>query len=468
MREIARLFGKKLPLIILNFLIVTILTSCSGGGGDTSHFSPKITKQPVNITVNEADVAIFSVTADAYPVAVYQWKLNGVIIPGATEPTFKTQYTTQTDSGSKYSVEVSNDRGITISNEAILQVNRPSTSPFELRGFNFSAFGSDYWSVNADNDKALQFMKDSGANMIALDWLVQFANNGSMLPSGGFVSPPWTDIVKIVTRAKGLGMYVVLKPHVAMPDASGQNRHIGNTNTDTFLLSNFFPAWQTYLLDMTTQVPMQFVDAIAIGTELSFVDWKNRSEWASLIQALRSIYTGAITYDSMFSQYAQSKDIKDVVFWDLLDYISCSFYVRLTEDNLASVSTIAGLMRRNFRVDHIDAIGYLKQISELYNKRIVTLEGGYQSVNGALWDTNADYGGAQGFVENQDVQSRGLNGYLQALNLSKGSWLKGVSLWDVQPRHFRPYTMTDNNYRVGWGIYGKTSTEIVKRWYTMQ
>ena len=302
--------------------------------------------------------------------------------------------------------------------------------------------------------------------MITLDWLVEFADDGSMLQNGGETAPPWADIASVVSRAKSLGMYVILKPHVAKTGGLGQNRNLYNTDPNKFLASNFFPAWQAYLMAMVANLPVQQVDAIAIATELDIFDWKNRSDWAMLITSLRSRYAGALTYDAMYSQYASAKDIEEVVFWDLLDFISTSFYVRLTQDDFASVEVVAGLMRSNPSFDITDPVGQLKRIGEKYGKKVMAIEGGYQSANGALWNVNTDYPGATS-IENQALQSRGLDGYLLALNAAKGDWLMGINLWDIQARYTQPSTLLDANYRVGWGMYGKSSADVVKRWYSM-
>ena len=336
---------------------------------------------------------------------------------------------------------------------------------FQLRGFNLSAFSVDSWDVAADNEAALQFIKTEGGNAVVLDWMVEFADDGTMSSNGGSTHPPWADIVSVVARAKALGLYVVLKPHVISTQCCGQNRNSTNTNIETFLPATFFPAWRSYLLNMISLLPMQSVDAISIGTELDILDWQFRSEWASTIQAVRGVYSGAVTYDAMFSQYSGAKDVGDVIFWDLVDFISCSFYVRLSQDDTLSAPSLAALMRNTPGVDIADPIAYLEQIASQYGKQIFTLEGGYQSANGALWGVNDYYGAAA--TENQDLQSRGLDAYLFTLNFNQGNWLKGVSLWDIQPRHWRSHTWVDPNYRNGWGMYNKAAADTVMKWYSI-
>ncbi len=353
----------------------------------------------------------------------------------------------------------------------LISIGTPELTPtersvgFKLRGFNLSAFSRDSWDVAADNEAALQFVKSEGGNAVVLDWMVEFADDGTMSSNGGSTHPPWADIVSVVTRAKALGLYVVLKPHVISTQCCGQNRNSTNTNIEKFLPATFFPAWRSYLLDMIGRLPMQSVDAVSIGTELDILDWQFRSEWASTIQAVRGVYRGAVTYDAMFSQYSGAKDVGDVVFWDLVDFISCSFYVRLSQNDTLSAPTLSALMRNTPGVDITDPITYLEQIANKHGKQIFTLEGGYQSANGALWGVNDFYGAAA--TENQDLQSRGLEAYLFTLNFNQGNWLKGVSLWDLQPRHWRPHTWDDPNYRNGWGIYHKSAADTVKKWYSI-
>lgn len=353
----------------------------------------------------------------------------------------------------------------------LISIGTPELAPNErsvglkLRGFNLSAFSRDSWDVAADNEAALQFIKSEGGNAVVLDWMVEFADDGTMSSNGGSTHPPWADIVSVVNRAKALGLYVVLKPHVISTQCCGQNRNSTNTNIEKFLPATFFPAWRGYLLDMIGRLPMQSVDAVSIGTELDILDWQFRTEWASTIQAVRGVYPGAVTYDAMFSQYSGAKDVGDVVFWDLVDFISCSFYVRLSKNDTLSAPSLAALMRNTPGVDVADPIAYLQQIANKHGKQIFTLEGGYQSANGALWGVNDFYGAAA--TENQDLQSRGLEAYLFTLSFNQGNWLKGVSLWDIQPRHWRSHTWDDPNYRNGWGMYHKTAADTVKKWYSI-
>ncbi len=89
----------------------------------SSPVAPTITTQPSNATVNAGQTASFSVTATGTSPLSYQWRKNGTNISGATAASYTTPATTTADSGSTFSVVVSNSVGGATSNNATLTVN---------------------------------------------------------------------------------------------------------------------------------------------------------------------------------------------------------------------------------------------------------------------------------------------------------------------------------------------------------
>ncbi len=82
---------------------------------------PTITSQPTNQTVSASTTAFFSVTAVGLPDPNFQWRKNGVIIPGATNATLTLSATRLVDNG-VYSVAVSNSAGTIVSSGARLTI----------------------------------------------------------------------------------------------------------------------------------------------------------------------------------------------------------------------------------------------------------------------------------------------------------------------------------------------------------
>jgi len=84
--------------------------------------APTITTQPASQTAYVGATATFSVIAAGTAPLTYQWSLGGTAIPGATSASYTTAALALTDSGSSYSVKVSNAGGSITSSSATLTV----------------------------------------------------------------------------------------------------------------------------------------------------------------------------------------------------------------------------------------------------------------------------------------------------------------------------------------------------------
>ena len=83
---------------------------------------PIISTQPAAKTVTAGETATFSVAAAGTAPLSYQWKKGGTDISGATSSSYTTPATSLADSGTAYSVVVSNDVGTATSDAVILTV----------------------------------------------------------------------------------------------------------------------------------------------------------------------------------------------------------------------------------------------------------------------------------------------------------------------------------------------------------
>jgi hypothetical protein len=85
---------------------------------------PTITRQPADRRVRAGAQTTFSIEAHGSGGLRYQWRRNGVNIPGATEPRYVTSVVTRRDSGARVQCIVSDQRGSVKSREASLVVRR--------------------------------------------------------------------------------------------------------------------------------------------------------------------------------------------------------------------------------------------------------------------------------------------------------------------------------------------------------
>jgi Abnormal spindle-like microcephaly-assoc'd, ASPM-SPD-2-Hydin len=85
--------------------------------------APSITTQPASQTVTSGQTATFSVAAVGTAPLSYQWSKNGTVISGAASTTYTTPVTTSADTGSQFTVAISNSAGNATSNAATLTVS---------------------------------------------------------------------------------------------------------------------------------------------------------------------------------------------------------------------------------------------------------------------------------------------------------------------------------------------------------
>ena len=90
--------------------------------------APAITAQPVSLTVAPGAAATFAVTATGSAPLAYEWRRDGVAVPGATESTLFLPAVYATSAGG-FSVVISNSAGSVTSSSATLTVSSAAAVP---------------------------------------------------------------------------------------------------------------------------------------------------------------------------------------------------------------------------------------------------------------------------------------------------------------------------------------------------
>jgi hypothetical protein len=110
------------PSSLLHLVLLAEVLAFSTGCGYTCNVAPSITGMTADTTVNLGRPVIFTVAASGSNPLAYQWLRNGAPVEGATGPSFSIKSASATDSGSAFSVRISNPFGAAASTEVHLTV----------------------------------------------------------------------------------------------------------------------------------------------------------------------------------------------------------------------------------------------------------------------------------------------------------------------------------------------------------
>jgi Immunoglobulin I-set domain len=125
------------PEHLIYCLALSLALEGCGGSNSTSQgtataTAPAISQQPSNVTVTPGQTATFTVVAAGSATLSYQWQKATTAIAGATSASYTTAPTTSSDSGSQFTVVVSNSAGSVTSSAATLTVSSVVTSTTDV------------------------------------------------------------------------------------------------------------------------------------------------------------------------------------------------------------------------------------------------------------------------------------------------------------------------------------------------
>ena len=186
------------------------------------------------------------------------------------------------------------------------------------------------------------------------------------------------------------------------------------------------------------------VEILCIGTELERFVESRPDYWCDLIEKIRKIYKGKLTYAANWDEY------KRTPFWDLLDYIGIDAYFPLSE---AKTPTVEDL-KQGWR--------YWKEriatLSEDFRKPVLFTEFGYRSM---------DYTAKKPWLVDRAEQKVNLEGQMNAKiaifeEFWGEEWFAGGYLWKWFIHHSRAGGPDDNRFTP----QNKPAQQIIGEYYS--
>lgn len=321
---------------------------------------------------------------------------------------------------------------------------------FDVQGFGFQ---SD-WNGQLVTDSAraaLHRIAATNANAISIvpRIFTEQATSNSV-----FAHPDKTEsdinLASAIADAHALGLSVLLKPAITPLDGSGQ---MSLAPTD---VGQFFASYKAEILELAQIAQTSGVESFSIGNEMSSLSGEQyRGYWVDIIEAVRAVYDGTITYA------AATDEANHVGFWDAVDTVGVNAYPPLTTEMSPTVDEMVAAWRSvspndywAAAMDHMSPVDFFHSLALEHGKPVLFTEAGYRSLDGA----NIRPGGWTG-TGSQDVleQRDAFEAFFEVWS-SEGSWFKGVHIWNWDPSNI--YAPT------GYSPMDKPAEELISDWFS--
>ncbi len=297
----------------------------------------------------------------------------------------------------------------------------PGADPSIVQGMTISCptWGWE-WGTDA-MVSTLAELKTLGVNWVAIHPYASIADDGTVTTRAleGDVPPTWLE--RPIREAHGLGMKIMIKPHLAYWGSRfswrGAIEFADPADRDRFWAS--YPRWIERMAGMTADA-----DAFVVGTELDRLV-ADDAPWRQLIGAVRQRTAAHLTFASNWDAYAA------LPFWDALDAVGVQAYFPVAPAG-ARVADVDALV-----AGWTGALEGLRAIHLSTGKPVVFTELGYNDSSEAAaqpWATH------QGGPDAATVQARCLEAALNTVG--REPWIRGAFLWkwfpgDLQTGDFR-------------------------------
>jgi hypothetical protein len=260
------------------------------------------------------------------------------------------------------------------------------------------------------DSSAFVSVKSIGANWLAL-MPFGFTSQNSPMIAYNLPFLYWGEtragLEECIRLAREQHQSVMLKPQLWISGGSYTGHH-GYSDTSDWLI--FESQYLNFMLFYARFADSLDLEMLCIGTELeNFVEQRPQF-WTVLVDTIRTVYSGKLTYAANWDAY------KDFPLWQKLDYIGIDGYFPLSSSITPSVSELL--------VGWDPTINQLEEYYAQIGKPILFTEYGYRSMD-ACAQTPWDHQQSNGV--NQQAQANSYEAFFE--KLYRKSWFAGGFLW---------------------------------------
>lgn len=247
-----------------------------------------------------------------------------------------------------------------------------------------------------------------------------------------------------IRRVQEAGFKVFLKPHVWL-DAPDEGKWRSDIFTDDV---DAWEAWKgnyrEFILHYARLAERGQVEMFCVGTEFSRLSLERPEFWEQLIEEVRAVYSGKLTYAANWY-----KEYDELAFWGQLDYIGVQAYFPLVKKNAPTVDEISKGWKKY--------LPELEAVSRKYGKPILFTELGYKSTV----DSAAEPWSWLEYTEESEkrysleTQANCYQAFFDSV--WEREWFAGAHFWQLQADH----TLTPERRDLDFTPQGKPAAQVM-------
>lgn len=250
-------------------------------------------------------------------------------------------------------------------------------------------------------------------------------------------------VKETIARARASGLKIMLKPQVWS--------HGWWTGDYLFDSPKKWEQWEEqyshYILYYAALADSLDVELFCFGTEFKTAIRERPEYWNQLIEQLRDVYHGKITYAANWDNFSE------IPFWNKLDYIGINAYFPLIDHQKPTLKALTKAWQK--------PRNEIRACQEKFNKPVLFTEYGYLSVDGATFNTWELEQRLGELSANQETQAIALDA-LHTVFAGEEYWLGGF-VWKWYPEMQGHEGFPNKDYTP----QGKTAEKVLKRWFSL-
>lgn len=229
-------------------------------------------------------------------------------------------------------------------------------------------------------EKALQHLSTLGTNAMAIVPYTGTSNPQSSEPlrwSRGAGGENDASVALSHYGTKQAGMMTMLKPQVWV-----RGGWPGDVDmADEAEWERWFDHYHRWIRHYAVLAEIHKMDVLCLGTEFRYATMKHPARWRDLVNRIRHIYHGTITYAANWGE-----ETDNLNFADALDFVGVNFYYPLSNSDTPTDEQLLAKMEQT--------LSSLDKLSRKWGKPYVLTEIGYRSITSPWKHPHAEAGNA--------------------------------------------------------------------------